>query len=44
MRIHQKKQIGFTDSLVLPPTMDKEEKATTEETMDAQTRYQPERR
>ena len=35
-------QIQVTDSLILPPTMDKEEKATTEEKMDAETRYQQE--
>ena len=38
----QEEQIQVTDSLIPPPTMDEEEKATTEEKMDAETRYQQE--
>ena len=34
-------QIKVTDSLIPPPTMDKE-KGTTEEKMNAETRYQEE--
>ena len=38
----QEEQIQVTDLLIPPPTMDKEEKATTEEKTDAETRYQQE--
>ena len=33
----QEKQIQVTDSLILPPTIDQEEKATTEEKTDVGT-------
>ena len=36
----QEEQIKITDSLMLPPTMKEEEKVTTEETMEVETRYQ----
>ena len=36
----KQEQIQVTDLLMLPPTMDEEEKATTEEKMGAETRYQ----
>ena len=38
----QEEQIQFTDLLILPSTMDEEEKAMTEEKMDVETRYQQE--
>ena len=38
----QEEQIEVADSLILPPTMDEEEKVTTEKTMEAETRYQQE--
>ena len=38
----QEEQIQVTDSLIPPPTMDEVEKATMEEKMDAETRYQQE--
>ena len=40
--IPQEEQIKVTDLLILPPTMDEEEKATIEETMELETRYQQE--
>ena len=39
----QEEQIQVTDSLIPPPTMDEEEKATAEEKTDAETRYQEEK-
>ena len=36
----QEEPIQLTDSLIPPPTMDEEEKATTEEKMDVETRDQ----
>ena len=38
----QEETIQFTDSLILPPTMDKDEKATTQEKMDVETSNQQE--
>ena len=35
----QVEQIEVTNSLILPPTMDKEERAKTEETVEVGTRY-----
>ena len=36
----QEEHIQVTDSLILSPTMDEEDRATTEEKIDAETRYQ----
>ena len=38
----QEEHMQVTDSLIPPPTMDKEEKTTTQEKTDAETRYQQE--
>ena len=38
----QEEKIQVTGLLILPPTMDEEEQVTTEETMQAETRYQQE--
>ena len=38
----QEEQIKVTNSLIPPPTMDKEEKAITEEMVEVETRYQEE--
>ena len=38
----QEEKIQVTYSLIPPPTMDKEEKATTEEMTEVETRYQQE--